>query len=70
MTTIVNTPASSGSDNNGNGSLFVGIFILIILGFLFFYFGIPAIEKMRSGQINTPEIVVPDKIDVNVNQTN
>jgi hypothetical protein len=70
MTTVVNTPASSGSDNSGNGGLFIGIFILVILGLLFFYFGIPAIKKIGSGQITTPQIVVPDKIDVNVKQTN
>jgi len=70
MTTVVNTPASSGSNNNGNAGLFIGIFILVILGLLFFYFGIPAIKKIGSGQIATPQIVVPDKIDVNVKQTN
>ena len=70
MTTVVNTPASSGSDNSGNGGLFIGIFILVILGLLFFYFGIPAIKKIGSGQTATPQIVIPDKIDVNVEQTN
>jgi len=70
MTTVVNTPASSGSNDSGNGGLFIGIFILIILGLLFFYFGIPAIKKIGSGQTITPQIVVPDEIDVNVNQTN
>ena len=66
MTTIVNTPASSGSDNSGNGGLVIGIFVLIVLGFLFFYYGLPAVKRMGSGQ---PQINVPNQIDVNVKQT-
>lgn len=68
MTTIVNSPNPSGSDNSSNAGLFIGIFILIILGLLFFYFGIPAIKRIGSGQTTTPQIVIPDKINVNVNQ--
>lgn len=64
MTTIVNSPTPS--SNNGNGGMIVGIFVLIILGLIFFYFGIPAIRKMGSV---TPQINVPNQIDVNVKQT-
>lgn len=71
MTTIVNNPTPSSDNNNGGGiGLLIGIFIIIVLGLLFFYFGIPAIRKIGSGQIATPQVVIPDKIDVNVKQTN
>ena len=70
MTTIVNNPTPS-SDNNGSGmGLLIGIFVIIVVGLLFFYFGLPVIKKIGSGQTTTPQIVIPDKIDVNVKQTN
>jgi len=69
MTTIVNNPAPSSDNDKGGGiGLVITIFILIVIGLLFFYFGLPAIKKIGSGQITTPQIIVPDKIDVNVNQ--
>ena len=64
MTTIVNTPAGANESNGGTGVI-IGILILIVIGFLFFYYGLPAI---RSVQLGTPQINVPAKIDVNVNQ--
>jgi len=69
MTTIVNTPPSS--SDNGNGGMIIGIFVLIILGLLFFYFGLPAIRNMGTPQINVPAPVInlPGEIDVNVQQT-
>lgn len=61
MATIVNTPQSP--DSNGM-SMLVGLVLLIFLGILFFYYGLPAIGRMTGGaQIN-----IPSKIDVNVNQ--
>ena len=70
MTTIVNSPAPANNDNN-NGGLLVAIFGLIVLGFLFFYFGLPALRKMGTPQINipAPEVNIPNEIDVNINQT-
>jgi len=64
MTTIVNNPAPA--SDNGSSGLIIGIFVLIVLGLLFFYFGLPAIRRMGSIQ---PQINIPSKIDVNVNQT-
>lgn len=65
MTTIINSPPSS--EDSGLG-LIVGIFVLVILSLLFFYFGIPALRQMGTPQINIPAPVInmPDKIDVNV----
>lgn len=67
MTTIVNSPTPSGNDNSTG--LIIGIFIFIILGLVFFYYGLPAIRTIGTPQINVPAPVinVPDQIDVNVN---
>jgi hypothetical protein len=62
MTTIVNTPAPA--PNNGGMGLFIGFFLLVVLGLVFFYYGLPAIRNIGSPQIN-----VPNKIDVNIKQT-
>jgi len=69
MTTIVNSPTPT-SDSGGNNFL-VGV--IIVIGFIgiLLYFGIPAIRRMGPVQVNVPapQVVVPGKIDVNVNQT-
>lgn len=67
MTTIVNSPAPT--QNDGGSGFLIGIIILIAFISLLLYFGIPAIKNMGAGQLNipAPQIVVPDKIDVNVN---
>ncbi len=69
MTTIVNNPTPQSNDNS-TGLIF-GIIIFIILGLVFFYYGLPAIRTIGTPQINipAPQINVPDKIDVNVNPT-
>ena len=68
MTTIVNSPSPSGHNNNG---LFIGIFTVIVFSLLFIYFGIPFIRSLGTPQINIPAPVInlPDKVDINVNQT-
>lgn len=69
MTTIVNSPAPT-NESNGSGFLF-GIVAIIGLVIVFIYFGIPAIRSMGPIQLNvpTPQVVVPGKIDVNVQQS-
>lgn len=68
MTTIVNSPSPNRDNNSG---LIVGIFAVIVLGLLFVYFGIPFIRSLGSPQISIPAPVInlPDKVDINVNQT-
>lgn len=68
MTTIINSPPSQ--DSNAYRT-FLGIFVLIIVGLIFVYFGIPALRQMGTPQINVPAPVIniPDEIDVNVQQT-
>ncbi len=63
MTTIVNNPPSS--DNSGGlmGTIVV-IVVLLILGYFGFVYGLPALRQM-----GTPQVNIPSKIDVNVNQT-
>ncbi len=62
MATIVNTPTAEPSSNSGMGFL-MGAILLIIFMFLLFYYGLPALRSVSQ----SPQINVPGKIDVNVN---
>lgn len=64
MTTIVNTPPSEKSDSPMGW--IIGLVILIVLGYLVYVYGLPALRNMQQGGV---QINVPNKIDVNVNQT-
>ncbi len=64
MTTIVNTPAPS-NDSGGGMGMIVGLIVLAAVLFIFFVYGLPAIRQMQPA---TPQINIPGKIDVNVNQ--
>jgi hypothetical protein len=64
MTTIVNNPPSS-NDSNGTMGMFIGVITLMIAGYLFFIYGLPAIKNMQYGN---PQINIPNKIDVNLQQ--
>jgi hypothetical protein len=65
MTTIVNTPPAS-KENGGSMGMIIGLFVLIIVAYLFFVYGLPAISRVQLG---TPQINVPSKIDVNIKQS-
>lgn len=71
MTTIVNNPTPS-SDGGGNNSFGFLLGVIVLVGFVaaLLYFGIPALQRMGPVQINVPatEIVLPDTVDVNVQQ--
>ena len=43
----------------------IALVILIVLGYLGYVYGLPAIQNIQLG---TPQINVPSQIDVNVNQ--
>lgn len=60
MATIVNNPAS---ESNGNSGLILTVLLIVVFGVLFYVYGFPAINNIQSPQIN-----IPDKIDVNVTQ--
>lgn len=64
MTTIINTPAQTPVAESDNGmGMIIGLVFFAILGVIFFVYGIPAIKRLSSPQIN-----IPSKIDVNINQ--
>ena len=69
MTTIVNNPAPA--ENSGGNVFLIGVIILIGFVALLLYFGIPAIRRMGPIQLDipAPKVVIPDKINVNVNET-
>ena len=62
MVTVVNNPAPV-ADSNGGMGMIVGLIALFIFTYLFIMYGLPAIRQVGSPQIN-----IPSKIDVNVNQ--
>lgn len=68
MTTIVNTPPSQ-TESNGNMGLVIGFVGLIVVGYLFFAFGLPILRNLGIGtpQVNIPtDVVIPDNINVNI----
>lgn len=69
MTTVVNNPAPT-TDSGGNGFL-IGVIILIGFVIILLFFGIPALKRMGPVRLNlpAPKVVIPDKINVNINQT-
>lgn len=64
MATIVNNPPAS--DNSGGPmGMILGLIALVVVAYLFFVYGLPAI---KNTQLGTPQINIPSKIDVNVNK--
>ena len=66
MATIVNNPPAAESSSNGMGFI-LGAIMLIVFVVLFFIYILPFLR----GSLNTtqtPQVNVPDKIDVNVDQ--
>jgi len=64
MTTIVNNPPAG--DSGGGMGMIVGLVVLVVLGALFFVYGLPYLRQMQLS--GTPQINVPNQIDVNVKQ--
>jgi hypothetical protein len=73
MATVVNTPATSDSGNAA--SFLTGLLILAVILALFFYMVLPTMRGIGSGTSGGgsgsagTQLSVPDKVDVNVNQT-
>ncbi len=69
MTTIVNSRTPT--NDSGGTSLLIGAFVVLFLVGIFLFFGVPAIRRSEPFQIKipAPQVVMPDKIDVNVQQT-
>lgn len=68
MVTVVNNP--NPVSDEGGSSFLVGVILLIGFVMIILYFGIPAIKNMGPIQLNipAPKVVIPDKINVNVQQ--
>lgn len=63
MATVINTPGQTTSDGSGVGFL-MGIVLLAVALFLFFVYGLPFMRQTT----NTPQINIPGRFDVNLNQ--
>lgn len=72
MATIINNPPTQAPAPSDGGSglvgILVGIVILVMVGFLFFVYGLPALRGTQSTDDSNsgPTINVPDTIDINV----
>lgn len=64
MTTIVNNPPAQKESGGGMGMI-IGLVVILVLGYLFIMYGIPALRQMQFG---SPQINIPSKTDVNVTQ--
>lgn len=64
MATIVNNPPAT---NNSGGfmGMAIALIVLLALAYFGFIYGLPALKQMQLG---APQINIPSKIDVNVNQ--
>ncbi len=51
--------------NSGAWVAFAAIALVIILAMLFFYYALPMLNRATT----TPQVNVPDKVDVNINRT-
>ncbi len=66
MATVVNNPPANSEASGGSGFL-IGIILLIVLAILFIFYGLPLLNNSVGGS-QAPQVNVPGKIDVNVNQ--
>lgn len=65
MATVINNPGTT-TENDGGLGFVLGVLLLLVVAFLFFVYGLPAITRSFSG----PTVNVPGKIDVNVQTPN
>lgn len=69
MTVVLNNPTQT--ENTGSSNFIIKM--VIIMGFvgIFIYFGILAFQQMGPIRVNVPipQIVIPNKINVDVQQT-
>ena len=68
MATVINNPTPVSDE--GGSSFLVGVILLIGFVMVILYFGIPAIKNMGPIKLDipAPKVVIPDKININVNQ--
>ncbi len=71
MATVVNNPATPTNNDSGGGMGFLlGVILIIIFAIIFIFYGIPYVSNSigNNTQSSTPQINVPDQVDVNVNK--
>ena len=70
MTTVVNNPAPVQSSDSGIGGVLIGAIVLFGIVMIIAYFGIPLLRSKEPMNVivPSPQIVIPEKIDVNINQ--
>ncbi len=67
MATIVNTTPASTTNNGSNGLGFlIGVMVVVLLVMAVLFYGLPYLRNTVSS--TTPQVNLPGKIDVNVNQ--
>lgn len=67
MATIVNTTPAATNDSGSGSQFLIGAIVLLVVAFLFFYYGLPAMRNAAAPAQQGTSIQVPDQIDVNVN---
>ena len=68
MAEVIHHDIDHVQSNTGNGTGFlVGVILLVIVLFLLFYYGLPALRN--ASQSAAPQVNVPGKIDVNVHNS-
>lgn len=69
MATIVNNPPPNTEREGGGSGFLVGIILLIIFVILFIFYGLPYLGQAGGGSgTQTPQVNVPEQVDVNVEQ--
>lgn len=66
MATIINNPPASNNSGGPIGMIIV-LIILVVLGYLGYVYGLPALRQVQIG--GAPQINIPNKIDVNIQQS-
>jgi hypothetical protein len=69
MATVVNNPGTTTDGGSGSGFL-LGVIVLILFSLIMIFYGVPYIARSigSAGVSQAPQVQVPDKINVDVNQ--
>lgn len=68
MATIVNNPPTNNEREGGGSGFLVGVILLIIFVILFIFYGLPYLGAGGGAGTQTPQVNVPEQVDVNVDQ--
>jgi hypothetical protein len=76
MATVINNPGTGTTTDSGSSASFlIGAIVLLVAVILILYYGLPALRsaagtaRNAGGSGGSAQINVPEKVDVNVNQT-